>query len=157
MTQFDLTPFYRSSIGLDRMAHVMDSLAKTTQNPSQPNWPPYNIEKEGETNYRIIMAVAGFGDTELDITLHEQVLTITGTQPEENDEGREVLYRGIAARQFERRFQLDDFIHIKSAELKDGLLHIHLVREVPEAMKPRKIEINSAGQLLDIKKRKKAS
>ena len=157
MSQFDLTPLYRSSIGLDRMAHLMDSLAKTTQSPSQPNWPPYNIEKEGEANYRIIMAVAGFSDVDLDITLHEQVLTITGTQPEDSEEGREVLYRGIAARQFERRFQLDDFIHINTAELKDGLLHIHLVREIPEAMKPRKIQINSAGQLLDMKKRKKAS
>ena len=157
MTQFDLTPFYRSSIGLDRMAHLMDSLTKTSQSPSQTNWPPYNIEKEGEASYRITMAVAGFSDANLEITLHEQVLTITGFQPEENAEGREVLYRGIAGRQFERRFQLDDFIHIKTAELKDGLLHIHLVREVPEAMKPRKIEITSAGQLLDMKKHKKAS
>ena len=157
MTHFDLTPFYRSSIGLDRMAHLMDSLAKTTQGPSQPNWPPYNIEKEGEANYRITMAVAGFSDADLEITLHEQVLTITGIQPEENNDGREILYRGIAARQFERRFQLDDFIHIKTAELNDGLLHIHLVREIPEAMKPQKIEIKSAGQLMDINKRKKAS
>jgi molecular chaperone IbpA len=157
MTHFDLTPLYRSSIGLDRMAHVMDSLAKTTQNPPQPNWPPYNIEKDGDSTYRITMAVAGFSHADLDISLHEQVLTINGIQPEDNKEGCELLYRGIAARQFERRFQLDDFIHIKSAELKDGLLHIHLVREIPEAMKPRKIEINSAGQLLDIEKRKKAS
>lgn len=157
MTQFDLTPFYRSSIGLDRMAHLMDSLVKTSQSPSQPNWPPYNIDKEGEANYRITMAVAGFAEHDLDITLHEQVLTITGTQPEDPSEGREVLYRGIAARQFERRFQLDDFIHIKSAELKDGLLHIHLMREIPEAMKPRKIAINSTDHLVEIKKRKKAS
>ena len=157
MTQFDLTPFYRSSIGLDRMAHLMDSLVKTAQSPAQPNWPPYNIDKEGEANYRITMAVAGFSDADLDITSHEQVLTITGTQPHDEADGREVLYRGIAARQFERRFQLDDFIHITSAELKDGLLHIHLVREIPEAMKPRKIAINSAENLVDMKKRKKAS
>ena len=157
MTQFDLTPFYRSSIGLDRMAHLMDSLVKTSQTSSQPNWPPYNIDKDGDANYRITMAVAGFSEADLDITLHEQVLTITGTQPGDDNDGREVLYRGIAARQFERRFQLDDFIHIKSAELKDGLLHIHLVREIPEAMKPRKIAINSADHLVEIKKRKKAS
>lgn len=157
MTQFDLTPFYRSSIGLDRMAHLMDSLVKSSQNTSQPNWPPYNIEKEGEANYRITMAVAGFTEADLDITLHEQVLTISGTQKDPAADGREVLYRGIAARQFERRFQLDDFIHIKAAELQDGLLHIHLVREIPEAMKPRKIAINSAENLVDIKKRKKAS
>ena len=87
MTQFDLTPFYRSSIGLDRMAHLMDSLVKkTSQSPSQPNWPPYNIDKEGEANYRITMAVAGFAEADLDITLHEQVLTITGTQPQDDSE-----------------------------------------------------------------------
>ena len=113
MTQFDLTPFYRSSIGLDRMAHLMDTLVKTSQSASQPNWPPYNIDKEGEATYRITMAVAGFADADLDITLHEQVLTITGTFSPQDDEGREILYRGIAARQFERQFQLDDFIHIK--------------------------------------------
>ena len=157
MTQFDLTPFYRSSIGLDRMAHLMDSLVKTSQTSSQPNWPPYNIDKDGDANYRITMAVAGFTEADLDITLHEQVLTISGIQPGDDIDGREVLYRGIAARQFERRFQLDDFIHIKSAELKDGLLHIHLVRKIPEAMKPRKIAINSADHLVEIKKRKKAS
>ena len=157
MTQFDLTPFYRSSIGLDRMAHLMDSLAKTTQGPSQPNWPPYNIEKEGEANYRITMAVAGFSDADLEITLHEQVLTITGIQPEENDEGREILYRGIAARQFERRFQLDDFIHIKTAELKDGLLHIsqfkedfeHLTDVINEGdnIKVKLVEVGRQGRL----------
>lgn len=157
MTQFDLTPFYRSSVGLDRMAHLMDSLTKSAQTTSQPNWPPYNIDKDGEANYRITMAVAGFTEADLDITLHEQVLTVSGAQPSDEADGREVLYRGIASRQFERRFQLDDFIHIKSAELRDGLLHIHLVREIPEAMKPRKIAINSSDNLLNLKKRKKAS
>ena len=101
------------------------------------------------------MAVAGFAEHDLDITLHEQVLTITGTQPQDDIGDREVLYRGMCP-QFERRFQLDDFTY-KIAELQDGLLHIHLVREIPEAMKPRKIAINSADTLVDIKKRKKAS
>jgi molecular chaperone IbpA len=156
MTQFDLTPFYRSAIGLDRMASLFDSLAESAQT-QQPNWPPYNIEKEGETDYRITMAVAGFADSDLDITLHEQMLIIAGRISDDPEtETREYLYRGIAARQFERRFQLADFIKIKSAELKDGLLHINLVREIPEAMKPRKIEINSSADLIDIKKKKRA-
>jgi molecular chaperone IbpA len=156
MSQFDLTPFYRSAIGLDRMANLFDSLSESAQS-QQPNWPPYNIEKEGETNYRITMAVAGFSEAELDITLHEQMLIIAGqTADTPEAECREYLYRGIASRQFERRFQLADFIQIKSAELKDGLLNINLVREIPEAMKPRKIEINQNGNLVDLKKKKRA-
>ena len=156
MTHLDLTPFYRSAIGLDRMANLFDNLAKNAEG-TQPNWPPYNIEKEGDTHYRITMAVAGFAEKDLDITLHEQMLIITGRMAEDNQpEGREYLYRGIAARQFERRFQLADFIHITSAELQDGLLHINLVREIPEAMKPRKIEINDSSNLLDMKKKKRA-
>ena len=156
MSQFDLTPFYRSAIGLDRMANLFDSLSESAQS-QQPNWPPYNIEKEGETNYRITMAVAGFSEPELDITLHDQMLIIAGqTADAPEAESREYLYRGIASRQFERRFQLADFFQIESAELKDGLLHINLVREIPEAMKPRKIEINQNGNLVDLKKKKRA-
>jgi len=156
MTQFDLTPFYRSAIGLDRMASLFDSLAEGAHS-QQPNWPPYNIEKEGEANYRITMAVAGFSEADLDITLHEQMLIISGRNSDTpQTEGREYLYRGIASRQFERRFQLADFIHIQSAELKDGLLHINLVREIPEAMMPRKIEINQSANLVDMKKKKRA-
>ena len=103
------------------------------------------------------MAVAGFSEAELDITLHEQMLIIAGqTADTPEADGREYLYRGIASRQFERRFQLADFIQIKSAELKDGLLHINLVREIPEAMKPRKIEINQNGNLINLKKKKRA-
>ena len=150
MTHLDLTPFYRSAIGVDRMANLVDSLFQTPDN-SQPNWPPYNIEKHGETQYRITMAVAGFGETDLDITTHEQKLIITGkiSEPDTEQQGREYLYRGIAARQFERRFQLADFIHIKGASLKDGLLHIDLEREVPEAMKPRKIDIINHANLVE--------
>ena len=137
MTHLDLTPFYRSAIGFDRMANLVDTLFQTPDQ-SQPNWPPYNIEKRDETSYRITMAVAGFSQDDLDITIHEQKLIVTGKQ-KADDEGREYLYRGIAARQFERRFQLADFIHITGASMQDGLLHIDLEREIPEAMKPRKI------------------
>ena len=150
MTHLDLTPFYRSAIGVDRMANLVDSLFQTPDN-SQPKWPPYNIEKYGETQYRITMAVAGFCETDLDITIQEQKLIITGkiTEIDNEQQDREFLYRGIAARQFERRFQLADFIHIKGASLKDGLLHIELEREIPEAMKPRKIDIVNHANLVE--------
>ena len=151
MTHLDLTPFYRSAIGVDRMANLVDSLFQTPDN-TQPNWPPYNIEKHGETQYRITMAVAGFSEADLDIVIHEQKLIITGkiTEPDTEQSDREYLYRGIAARQFDRRFQLADFIHIKEASLKDGLLHIDLEREVPEAMKPRKIDIVKHADLVEV-------
>lgn len=150
MTHFDLTPFYRSAIGVDRMATLVDSLFQTPD-ASQPKWPPYNIEKHGETQYRITMAVAGFCENDLEITTQEQKLIITGkiTELDPEQQNREYLYRGIAARQFERHFQLADFIHIKGASLKDGLLHIDLEREVPEAMKPRKIDIVNHTNLVE--------
>lgn len=151
MTRIDLSPFYRSAIGFDRMANLVDHLVQGTDT-GQPNWPPYNIEKNGETDYRITMAVAGFSEADLDITIHEQKLIIKGQTPkDEEDEARTFLYRGIAGRQFERRFQLADFIQIKGARIKDGLLHIDLVREVPEAMKPRKIDILNEGHVIDVK------
>ena len=148
MTHLDLTPFYRSAIGFDRMANLVDGLFQTPDN-SQPNWPPYNIEKKGETRYRITMAVAGFSEDDLDIVIHEQKLIITGKIAENDteEESPEYLYRGIATRQFERRFQLADFIHIKGASLQDGILHIDLEREVPDAMKPRKIDIVNQAKL----------
>ena len=150
MTHLDLTPFYRSAIGVDRMANLVDSLFQTPE-ASQPKWPPYNIEKHGETQYRITMAVAGFCENDLEITTQEQKLIIIGkiTELDTEQQNREYLYRGIAARQFERRFQLADFIHIKGASLKDGLLHIDLEREVPEAMKPRKIDIVNNANLVE--------
>ena len=150
MTHLDLTPFYRSAIGVDRMASLVDSLFQTPD-ASQPKWPPYNIEKHGETQYRITMAVAGFCENDLEITTQEQKLIITGkiTELDPEQQNREYLYRGIAARQFERRFQLADFIHIKGASLKNGLLHIDLEREVPEAMKPRKIDIINHANLVE--------
>ncbi len=149
MTRLDLTPFYRSAIGFDRMANLVDSLFQTADS-SQSNWPPYNIEKIGDADYRITMAVAGFAEADLEITTHEQMLIVRGqTGAEADEEGRIFLYRGIAGRQFERRFQLADFIRITGASLKDGLLHIDLVREVPEASKPRKIKISGAADLIE--------
>jgi len=149
MTRLDLTPFYRSAIGFDRMANLVDSLFQTADS-SQSNWPPYNIEKIGDADYRITMAVAGFAEADLEITTHEQMLIVRGqTGAEADEEGRTFLYRGIAGRQFERRFQLADFIRITGASLKDGLLHIDLVREVPEASKPRKIKISGAADLIE--------
>lgn len=152
MTRLDLTPFYRSAIGFDRMANLVDHLVQGADT-SQPGWPPYNIEKIGETDYRITMAVAGFSEADLDITIHEQKLIVKGQTPKEDadDDARTFLYRGIAGRQFERRFQLADFIQIRGAHIKDGLLHIDLVREVPEAMKPRKIDIVNDAKVIDVK------
>ena len=143
MTRIDLTPFYRSAIGFDRMANLVDNLFQTSDS-SNSNFPPYNIEKIGETDYRITMAVAGFSENELDVTIHEGTLIVVGRSEQESAEDDKLfLYRGIAGRQFERRFQLADFIEIKSASLNNGLLHINLKREVPEKMKPRKITIDN--------------
>ena len=143
MTRIDLTPFYRSAIGFDRMANLVDNLFHTSDSGNS-NFPPYNIEKIGETDYQITMAVAGFDENELDITIHDGTLIVIGRpdQESENDE-KTFLHRGIAGRQFERRFQLADFIEIKNAFLNKGLLHINLKREIPEKMKPRKILINN--------------
>ena len=144
MNALDLTPVFRSAIGFDRMAHLVDSLL-TSNLESQSNWPPYNIEKSGSNNYRITMAVAGFGEDEIDVTVHDQTLIVRGKQEEATGKTADYLHRGIAGRNFERRFQLADFVEVHGASIKDGLLHINLQREVPEAMKPRKIAITKEG------------
>jgi molecular chaperone IbpA len=142
MRTFDLSPLYRSTVGFDRLFNLLDGV---TNGEAQP-YPPYNIERTGENAYRVTMAVAGFGEADLDIQSKENVLTVKGEKKEEKQEGgREVLYRGIAARAFERRFQLADHVEVTGASLENGLLHIDLVREIPEAMKPRKIAIGSKG------------
>lgn len=147
MTRIDLSPFYRSAIGFDRMANLVDNLFHTTDSGNS-NFPPYNIQKIGETDYRITMAVAGFDENELDVTIHDGTLIITGRSEQETaDDDKTFLYRGIAGRQFERRFQLADFIEIKSASLNKGLLHINLKREIPEKMKPRKISIDNQNAI----------
>ena len=147
MTRIDLTPFYRSAIGFDRMATLVDNLFHTSDS-SNSNFPPYNIQKIGETDYRITMAVAGFDENELNVTIHDGTLIVTGRPEQETaDDDKTFLYQGIAGRQFERRFQLADFIEIKSASLNKGLLHINLKREIPEKMKPRKITIENQNAI----------
>ena len=139
MRTFDLSPLYRSTVGFDRLFSLLDTAGGA--DTAQP-YPPYNIERTGENTYRVTMAVAGFGEGDLDIQAKENVLAVKGEKKEEKtDEGREVLYRGIAARAFERRFQLADHVEVTGASLENGLLHIELVREIPEKMKPRKISI----------------
>lgn len=144
MRNLDFSPLYRSAIGFDRMASLLDAM--TTSEQKQPTYPPYDIELIGEDSYRISMAVAGFEQSELDIQVERNHLTISGKKAED-DKQRNYLHRGIAARNFERRFQLADHVRVADAKLVNGLLHIELVREIPEAMKPRKIEITE-GQLL---------
>ena len=144
MRHFDLSPLYRSTVGFDRLFSMLDTLP--SGDASTPGYPPYNIERTGENAYRITMAVAGFSDQDIDVESNENVLTIKAQKAEEaEEEGREVLHRGIAARSFERRFQLADHVEVRGANLENGLLHIELVREIPEAMKPRKIAITAAG------------
>ena len=145
MRNLDLSPLYRSAIGFDRMASLLDAM--TTSEQKQPAYPPYDIELTGEDSYRISMAVAGFSPSELDIQVEQNHLTVCGKKPEDKDP-RNFLHRGIAARNFERRFQLADHVKVTDAKLANGLLHIELVREIPEAMKPRKIEISEGGNLL---------
>ena len=141
MRSFDLTPFYRSTVGFDRLFSLLDQSASE----SAPGYPPYNIERTGENNFRISVAVSGFSQNEISIVAKENTLTIKGEKAaNENSQSGEVLYRGIASRAFERQFQLADFVQVKNASLENGLLHVDLVREIPEAKKPRSIPILSA-------------
>lgn len=146
MTNLDFTPFYRSFIGFDHLATLMDAAAR---NEKQPAYPPYNIEVTGEDQYRITMAVAGFEEQELSIETEHNTLLVKG-QKTSKDEGRRFVHQGIAERNFERKFQLSDYIKVTGASMNNGLLHIELVREVPEALKPRKISIGQgeSSQLL---------
>ena len=141
MDRFDFSPLFRSTIGFDRLARMVDSATRVDS--TALSYPPYNIEKTGEDSYRLTMAVAGFAQNELDITVHENTLIVTGKGAQEEENGR-YLHRGIARRAFERRFSLADHIKVQGASLHNGLLHVDLVREVPEAMKPRTIAINGA-------------
>lgn len=136
MTTFDFTPLFRTAIGFDRLAQAYE----TANRLEAGGYPPYNIELTGEDRYRITMAVAGFNEQDLDVRVKENVLTVTGAK-DETDKGRKFLHRGIATRSFERQFQLADYVRVTGAELRDGLLHLDLVREIPEAMQPRQIEI----------------
>ena len=144
MRTFDLAPLYRSTVGFDRLFSMLDQGVEG----AAPGYPPYNIERTGENAYRVSVAVAGFNEPELSIVAKENTLTIRGEKNAKEEEKRgEVLYQGIAARTFERVFQLADFVQVKGANLENGLLHVDLVREIPEAKKPRSIPIN--GKVAD--------
>ena len=141
MRTFDLSPLYRSTVGFDRMFSLLDQGIEG----GAPGYPPYNIERTGDNDYRVTVAVAGFAEPELSIVAKENTLTIRGEKNVKEEEKRgEVLYQGIAARAFERVFQLADFVQVKGAKLENGLLHVDLVREIPEAKKPRSIPIGNA-------------
>ena len=148
MSTFDLTPLFRSTVGFDRMMSLLDSAGRTDEQA----YPPYNIEKVGDDAYRVTMAVAGFGEEDLSIVAQGNSLVIAGKQKREEKKA-DYLYRGIAGRAFERRFQLADHIKVTGAELANGLLHVDLVREVPEAMKPRTIKVTASQpkRVLDAK------
>ncbi|RIK83569.1 MAG: molecular chaperone [Hyphomicrobiales bacterium] len=141
MRHVDFSPLYRSTVGFDRLFTMLDSLG---QPESGQTYPPYNIERTAEDAYRISMAVAGFSEDDISIEAHRNVLTVKGEKAEEQTEDRQFLHRGIAARAFERRFQLADHVEVEGAALKNGLLHIDLKRNIPEEMKPRRIEISAA-------------
>lgn len=145
MLNYDLSPFYRSTVGFDRLLSMLDKVAGGE--PNAPTYPPYNIERTSENAYRITLAVAGFGEHELTVETRDSTLTVRGSKETgvKDDAKREVLYQGIAARAFERRFQLADHVVVTGASSENGLLHIDLVREVPEAQKPRTISISKAG------------
>jgi molecular chaperone IbpA len=148
MRHFDLSPLYRSTIGFDRLGSLLDTLS--TFDGEAPSYPPYNIERVGENEYRITMAIAGFGDRDLDIEVKENTLSIRGEKKSEVEDTT-FLHRGIASRSFERRFQLADHVVVKGASLEHGLLHVDLVRELPEAMKPRTIPIATKTETVEPK------
>jgi len=159
MRTYDFSPLYRSAVGFDRLANLLESAARTSQ---ENGWPPYNIETTGENAYRIEIAVAGFKSDELNIEVKENLLTVTGRKAANDLPGdgviveRNFLHRGLAERDFERRFQLADYVVVKTADLANGLLSIDLVRELPEALKPRRIEIGQGSKLIEGKKAKAA-
>ena len=140
MRTFDLSPLYRSSVGFDRLSNLFDNVLS---DPAQPGYPPYNIERTGENSYRISMAVAGFSDDELNLESRENQLTISGAKSSPETSEANYLHRGIATRNFQRRFQLADHVEVTNASLENGLLHVDLTRELPEVLKPRQIQIKS--------------
>ena len=156
MRTFDFTPLYRSAVGFDRVASLLESAARTSQ---ENGWPPYNIETTGENAYRIEIAVAGFTPDELNIEAKENQLTVTGKKAANDDTApqKTYLHRGLAERDFERRFQLADYVVVVDAALDNGLLSINLERQLPEALKPRRIEIASAAAPLIEAKKKSAA
>ena len=140
MRTFDLAPLYRSTVGFDRLFSMLDGFQ------AAPGYPPYNIERTAENEYRVSVAVAGFAENELSIESKENTLTIKGSKQDKEEQTADVLYQGIAARAFERVFQLADYVQVQAAALENGLLHVNLVREIPEAKKPRQIPIGNGQQ-----------
>jgi|TARA_R110000765_G_scaffold398123_1_gene492432 molecular chaperone IbpA len=152
MRAYDFSPLYRSAVGFDRLANVLEAAARTGE---PAGWPPYNIETTGENAYRIEIAVAGFTPDELNLEVKENLLTVTGRKTANDDaDGRTFLHRGLAERDFERRFQLADYVVVTRADLVNGLLSIELNRELPEALKPRRIEISTSAALIEGRKSK---
>ena len=156
MRTFDLTPLYRSTVGFDRLFSLLDQVGG--YDGAAPSYPPYNIERTGEDTYRVTVAVAGFTEQDLSIDVKEGTLTIRGDkQAKDTDKDGEVLYQGIAGRAFERRFQLADHVEVQGASLANGLLHVDLTRQIPEAMKPRQIPIGGpSAKFIDAKTAKAA-
>ncbi|MGI9475937.1 MAG: Hsp20 family protein [Hyphomicrobiaceae bacterium] len=144
MRHADFAPLYRSTVGFDRLFQLLDSA--TGSEADAPTFPPYDIEKVGDNSYRIVMAVAGFGKDALEVEVKESTLSVKGTKSDEKDT-TEYLHRGIAKRNFERRFQLADHVQVTGADVVDGLLYIDLVRELPERMKPRNVPIGAGKQI----------
>ncbi|RYY26443.1 MAG: Hsp20 family protein [Sphingomonadales bacterium] len=148
MRQFDFTPFRRSTIGFDRLFDLLEASARQS---AGENYPPFNLERVSEDRYRITLAVAGFKPGEIDITAQQNLLLVAGRKAGENENNQgDYLHLGIANRSFERRFELADFVRVERADLSDGLLVIELVREIPEAMKPKKIAVNGAVETASI-------
>ena len=142
MNRFDFTPYRRTTVGFDRLFDLLENSSRATQNE---NYPPFNIERFSDNEYRITVAVAGFRPEEIDITAQQNMLVVIGNKDAEGNDNRDFMHMGIANRNFERRFQLADHVHVTDADMSDGLLNISLLREIPEALKPRKIEIGNAA------------
>jgi molecular chaperone IbpA len=153
MRSFDFSPLFRSTVGFDRLLDLLDSIP---QYETAQTYPPYNIERTDETNYRITLAVAGFGEKELNVEVREGVLTVQGRREESGDGKSGYLYQGIAGRAFERRFQLAENVEVRGAKLENGLLHVDLERIIPEEQKPRRIAING-GEMKVIEGKAKAA
>jgi len=152
MNRFDFTPYRRSTVGFDRLFDLLENNARAQQSE---NYPPFNIERSGEDNYRITLAVAGFKENEIEITAQQNLLLVAGNKDTQNTDETEFLHMGIANRNFERRFELADFVRVENAALADGLLIIDLVREIPDAMKPQNIAINNDANVTKISDKRK--
>jgi molecular chaperone IbpA len=153
MTRLDYAPLFRSTVGFDRMMNLLEANARS----GDEGYPPYNIEKVDENDYRITMAVAGFGEDDLEIEAKDTTVTVSGEIAKDAEEGKTYLHRGIAGRGFKRTFQLADHVRVSGAALENGLLHIDLVREIPEALKPRTINIRQGTAPRQIEAEKKAA